>query len=229
MAFFQSLTFTGTRVAGQRERQTQAFEAGCPYFPRDYPCTLAYEDLVADREFEERSLWERKPPAKRPSYKKLGTRSPWKPDWEVVLGITPEKASDNAVSSEYIPTQRVDVSSADKQRCRPWLLRGVEVNVVLDATFSKPNYGAGLLDSINHLRAKRNQPPLDASVRPENLLNGALVTVKVKMCGKGNPDDLALIYRLDDEEHRKWQQSMKRGPTEPDSEVQQYVMASPLI
>ena len=53
---------------------------------------------------EERDTWERKPPAKRPNYDKLGTRSPWRPDWDVVLGITempqPEELED------FVDTQR---------------------------------------------------------------------------------------------------------------------------
>ena len=36
MPLLSSLTHTGTRVGGQRERETQRREAGCVYFPRDY-------------------------------------------------------------------------------------------------------------------------------------------------------------------------------------------------
>lgn len=87
MAFWSSLIHTGTRVGGQRERQTQAFEAGTPYFPRDFPFSKAYESWVGEKEHEEREKWGRKPPAKRVNFVKLGVRSPWVPDWDVVLGL----------------------------------------------------------------------------------------------------------------------------------------------
>ncbi|KAG6847946.1 hypothetical protein C0991_001129, partial [Blastosporella zonata] len=73
MAFFSSLTFTGTRVGGQRERQTQAFEAGAPYFPRDLPTSTGHDEYASARAMEEKARWDRKPPAKRPNYEKLGT------------------------------------------------------------------------------------------------------------------------------------------------------------
>lgn len=221
MAFLPSLIFTGTRVAGQRERQTQHFEAGCPHFPRDYPCTFAYGEFSADREVEERTRWERKPPAKRPNYTKLGTRSPWKPDWEVVLGIRAEGDADGTeASGDYIPAQREEPSE-DEQQVQPWLLRGVEVNEVLNAAYGAGDHGAGLLAFINRLRAKRNQNPLDGASTKEKLLQGALVTVKVKMCGKGRPDDQALIYWVDDKEHNKWRKT-KNDNEDDGSEVRRF-------
>jgi ribonuclease P/MRP protein subunit POP1 len=110
MPFFSSLTYTGTRVGGQRERQTQSFEAGCAYFPRDYPFTHAYSSYVEQRADQEKDRWERKPPAKRTNFEKLGTRSPWKPDWDVVLGLQAP------TSDDLVTTQREEPLTASGKK-----------------------------------------------------------------------------------------------------------------
>lgn len=200
MPFFTSLTYTGTRVGGQRERQTQSFEAGIPYFPRDYPFSVGYAAHASEVEEDDKGRWERKPPAKRANFEKLGTRSPWKPDWEVVLGLDDPRSADNGLTS----TQREAVLSTTAKNVQPWLLRGVDVPKILENALDMFDHGAGLLADINHLRLKRFQDPLHSSIRPEDLWNSALVTVRLLMCGRGAPDDLAVIYQVDDDEARKW-------------------------
>ena len=196
MPFFSSLTYTGTRVGGQRERHTQSFEAGLAYFPHDYPFTNAYALYMEEREREEKGRWQRKPPAKRANFEKLGTRSPWKPDWEVVLGLeTPGSHGDG----DLIPTQREGPSTI-----RPWLLRGTDVPVILENALNMFNHGAGLLDEINKLRSKRFQDLLQSDVRAEDLWKSTLVMVCLTMCGRGAPDDFAVIYSVCDDEARKW-------------------------
>ena len=213
MAFFSSLTFTGTRVGGQRERQTQAFEAGTTYFPRDYPSSLGYDMYAAARQKEERAKWERKPPAKRPNFEKLGTRSPWKADWEVVLGLA---SADGAEAEEegFVTTQReepVMEVQQDTKSVRPWLLRGCEVSTVLSSLSKLFNHGAGLLQEINRLRLKRGHDLLDGSVKADELLKAALVSVRVKMCKRGAPDDLALIYSMTDDDAKKWEKALQKS------------------
>ncbi|KAI0821998.1 POP1-domain-containing protein [Trametes gibbosa] len=226
MPFFSSLTYTGTRVGGQRERQTQAFEAGCTYFPRDFPATEAYNDYAEERENEERETWERKPPAKRPNYKTLGTRSPWRPDWNVVLGLEEPVASAAVVreEGEMLHAQR-DVTMGDvhppasttNSRCaspapravqegkkRAWLLRGADMPALVAEVSSMLNPATGLLVHLNQARAKRKLDPLHATIRAEDLLQAALVQVAIHPCSRGCPDDLAIIYRVEDSEARKW-------------------------
>ncbi|KAI0352614.1 POP1-domain-containing protein [Trametes cingulata] len=217
MPFFSSLTYTGTRVGGQRERQTQAFEAGCAYFPRDFPATEAYDQYAEDREAEDRETWQRKPPAKRPNYDKLGTRSPWRPDWNVVLGILSSDAPVEQRGEDLLDTQRhvamgdassrapTSTSTADQEKkTQPWLLRGSDVPAIVADISSMLSPAAGLLLHVNQARAKRKLDPLDASVRAEDLMRTALVQVAISLCRRGCPGDLAVIYRIDDEEARKW-------------------------
>ena len=210
MAFFSSLTHTGTRVGGQRERQTQSFETGSTYFPRDYPSTDAYASYADEREEKEKGKWERKPPAKRANFTKLGTRSPWRPDWEVVLGL---ETAGIQINSNLVSTQREEASSMAK-KVRPWLLRGADVPGILENASNMFNPGAGLLAEINKLRMKRSQDPLENSIRSDDLWKAALVMVQITMCGRGSPDDLAVIYDMDDNETRKWDNILdRRGPT----------------
>jgi len=208
MAFFSSLIFTGTRVSGQRERQTQSFEAGTIYFPRDYPFTKAYTVDAEARENEERARWERKPPAKRANFEKLGTRSAWRADWTVVLGLEKERPVGVGGMEEFVTTQREEGIEGEEvvegRKVRPWLLRGADVPNILSTVSKLFNHGAGLLSEINKLRLKRNQDPLDASIKADDLWKGALVSVRVMVCARGAPNDLAVIYAIGDEEVGKW-------------------------
>ncbi|PFH53963.1 hypothetical protein AMATHDRAFT_136328 [Amanita thiersii Skay4041] len=183
MAFFSSLVFTGTRVGGQRERQTQAFEAGLTYFPRDFPFTRGYTTYSDERENDERGYWNRKPPAKRVNYTKLGIRSPWRADWEVILGLSDE---------DFVTTQRddsMDVSLA-RDTIRPCLLQGP------------------LMKEFNKLRRGFGLDPL--IVKSGELLQGALMPVSINMCKRGMPEEMDTIHIMGDEEASKWMKAMQR-------------------
>ncbi|KAF9230624.1 FAT domain-containing protein [Melanogaster broomeanus] len=94
------LIYTGTRFAGQRERAKQLFDAGVPGFPMDHPTTPAYHVATSERAAKDAARWERTPPAKKPNYEKLGTRSPWCADWDVVLGLKTLPASGSGEGEE---------------------------------------------------------------------------------------------------------------------------------
>lgn len=210
MAFFSSLTFTGTRVGGQRERQTQAFEAGVPYFPRDYPFNQAYDAYADKTEEQTKGRWDRKPPAKRVNYDKMGTPSPWRADWKAVLGMKNFEASAEADDGGegLLTTQRDEESeemAVEKDsEARPWLLRGPEVATILSNLAKLLHHAGGLLLEMNRLRLKRGQDPFDAGVKADALLKGALVTVRLNVCARGAPDDLALIYSMSDGDAKAW-------------------------
>ncbi|KAA1469823.1 POP1-domain-containing protein [Dentipellis sp. KUC8613] len=205
MPFLTSLVYTGTRVGGQRERQHQAFEAGQPYFPRDFPFTAAYDDYTTSRAHADEERWLRKPPAKRPNWEKLETPSPWKPDWRVVLGLPslPTPTTDEDPSSNMTSTQRDAVPEPD-DRTRPWLLCGPETHSILDTISNLFNPGPALLERVNKLRFKRDMGPLAPEYTADMIFQGALVQVRVVPVGRGHPEDFAVIYSLDDEEAKRW-------------------------
>ena len=249
MAFWNSLIYTGTRVGGQRERQTQAYEAGTGYFPRDYPSSSAYKEWAAKKASEEEAVWLRKPPAKRVNYGKLGVRNPWQADWEAVLGLKKAKSfiqpqageksnnkkkgkkKDKGQAGKFVTTQRSDdqlnvddarveddqvligISKDSKgmeicePEVKPWLFRGFDVTRILEL-LDQGNTGSELLAEINRLRQKRSFEPLSSSITGDDLFNHALVNVKVIMFKEGVPEDMAMIYRVSDEEATTWEQLM---------------------
>jgi ribonuclease P/MRP protein subunit POP1 len=225
MPFLPSLIFTGTRFAGQRERTKQFFEAGVPAFPKDYPSIHAYNTFTEEHSEKERRRWERTPPAKKPNYEKLGTRSAWSADWDVVLGLEKPPAK---VMGDWgdglVTTQRGNPPDANTMEVdqpgvalRPWLLRGPKVPTILSNAFITP---AQFLGEITKLRAKNHMSPLSASLRADDLMKSALVMVRAKMVRRGTPTDLANIYKMDDVEARKWLKAFsKPDPAEcPDSD-----------
>jgi len=212
MAFFSSLIFTNTRVAGQLERQTQAYEAGTAYFPRDYPFNKPYELYASDREKREKEVWERKPPAKRVNYEKLGIENPWRTHWATVLGITEINEENREGEVEFVSTQR-EPSQSIKANVRPWVLRGSDVHQIVVSMSSVFNHGAVLHSEINRLRVKRGHGPFENSFKPSDLLQGALVIVKIMMCSRGSPQDLAIIHLLSDDVYRKWERVLNARGT----------------
>ncbi|TDL22253.1 POP1-domain-containing protein [Rickenella mellea] len=214
MHFLSSLVFTGTRVGGQRERESQRFESGCLYFPNDYPTSAGYAQFAEEREEVGKSRWERKPPAKRPNWKRLGTRSPWKPDWEVVLGL---KKASNTPSDDLVPTQREPGDDEMDRDITPWLLRGIEAKSILTSACKLPIPAIGLAASVNALRAKRQFPPL--AIPPEDIWCSALVMVTVSFPYRGAPEDLANIYLMLDEEARIWTDFLRKPTDEVPPEL----------
>lgn len=216
MPFLTSLIYTGTRVGGQRERAHQAFEAGAAYFPRDFPTSTAYEEFAAARAIADEERWKRKPPAKRVNWDKLSTLDPWTSAWRVALGLGPEPnpdtGTDDGANADLVPTQRDDrpppppppPTSSNSAIRPPWLLHGPGARAIVENVARLLGPAPGLLSEINALRRKRELAPLDAAVDADALLRGALVQVRVTLCGRGAPDDMAFVYALGDQEARAW-------------------------
>ena len=206
MPFLTSLIYTGTRVAGQREREHQAFEAGATYFPRDFPTCTAYEQFATARAIKDKERWKKKPPAKRVSWGKLSTLSPWTSAWRVALGLDPapsgEEGADDGSDEDVVPTQRDDTAPTSDPASSPaWLLHGSRARTIVEHVSRLLSPASGLLSEINALRRKCELPPLDDA---DALLQGALMHVRVLLCGRGALDDMAFIYALEDPEARAW-------------------------
>ncbi|KAF8527485.1 ribonucleases P/MRP protein subunit POP1-domain-containing protein [Hysterangium stoloniferum] len=210
MPFFTSLIHTGTRVAGLRERRTQSFEAGVPDFPFDYPLTPAYQREATMSEMAEKANWNKKPPAKRVDWETVGTRSPWRADWEVILGLPQKENTEDGLLGVQRDLSDVHMGEVDASESM-WLLRGPETPNIIAAASSSQNPGFILLEKVNALRAKKNLSALGTSAVA--LLRGALVQVKLNLCGRGNPDDLAAIYEVGKEESERLRRMLlkKRG------------------
>lgn len=216
------------RVGGLREHHTQHFESSVPHFPRDYPTTSAYgEGFWEKRGEDEQAKWERTPKAKRVPFGERGVRSPWAADWDVVLGLRKEGEEEDG-GEDMIPTQPMmedllDAMLGDGSAETPavpatadalptsvrlWLLYGHDVQSLVTSIASQDdNESASQLLSarINTLREKKGLGPTNASA--EDLLRGCLVSVRVRVCGRGVVSDLGMIYAPDDlegEAEEKW-------------------------
>ena len=122
----------------------------------------------------------------------VGTRSPWQADWEVILGFKPE-TGDLLATQRNGATEDEPTAIEKTPRACMWLLRGLETADVIRGALAS-SAASFLLDKINALRTKRALDPLlmDAN----QLLTGALVQVKLSICGRGAPDDSDAIYLI---------------------------------
>ena len=227
MPFLSSLVHSGSRVGGQRERKSQAFESGVPHFPDDFPGTAIGQMHAEEVGSAEKAKWGRTPPAKRVSYAKLGTRSPWLPDWGIVCGIpTNEKESGE---TGLVDTQRIDPDveqsvpaevSKEPEGTSIWLLRYAGAKVIFDDLIDCAGDEAcaeTLLQRLNAARVHRGLEELKTN--PELLYKGALVQVTLTMCQRGDPKDMACIYFVGQDECKYWQHVLKKGGQQQHQQV----------
>ena len=219
MPFLSSLVHSGSRVGCQRERKSQAFESGVPHFPDDFPGTAIGQMHAEEVGCAKKAKWERTPLAKRVTYAKLGTRSPWKPDWGAICGIpTKEKESSE---SEFVNTQRVDADAEqlvqatvnkELEGAGVWLLRCADRKDIFDDLVDCAGDEAcaeTLLQRLNAARVHRGLEELKTN--PELFYKGALVQVTLTMCQRGDPEDMACIYFVGQDECKYWQHALKKA------------------
>lgn len=220
MPFFSSLVFTGSRVAGLRERRVQQFECGSGMaFPEDYVTTQAHNHHSSEIRAKDRARWERTPPAKRANFDAVepaNCRTPdvWEPEWRSLNPSFIASHSGDPVAvvpdKDMIPTQppldaedAVPANSADSDgestvptnTLEPWLLSGPDASVIVDELSSlDPNdTSESLLSRITQLRQKRGMNS-DTPIHANALLDSALITVSLSLLHRGSPRDFAVIY-----------------------------------
>mgnify|MGYP001591722967 FL=1 len=181
---WSSLIFSETRPGGLAARSQQSFEAGVARFPEDYPGTVAFALYEAERAVDDRGYWQRRPPAKRPNYDKLGTTSPFAAGFgSIVKRCSPEFA----ISSE--PDHEVWLVSAKVVR---ELERGEQAAMGPQATLLWGQRGASAAAKDKHRKD-------GTQVRTAECVYGtALVRVKITPCARGAPEELAVVYWLNE-------------------------------
>ncbi|GAA6042385.1 hypothetical protein JCM8097_004489 [Rhodosporidiobolus ruineniae] len=230
MPFLSSLVFSTPRVGGLRERAHQFFEASQARYPEDYVGTPGFEEHEVRRESDERGYWERRPPAKRPSYARLGTRWPWRAEMgEVVqLGWPAGGAAEKGKGKEKMVEEDEDMKDgaaeagpedeqAKNDADAPFLVPSSVVQAVLAGAASPSSASPAALpvDSTSPrarsaaLTARllsdwRTVASSSSSSAPPTLPAGALlphalIRVRLDPLARGVPEDLALVYELDEE------------------------------
>lgn len=194
MAFWSSLVHSSPRVAGLRERALSTYEAGLPTFPQDYTSTSAYDEYEKRREVEDRGYWERRPPAKRPNYVKLGTEHPWNLNLEKMLS-----------------TRRTAESSEEK--IQPYLVPFKVANS-LASSVSKNRMPSQSKSDLNPVEQLERDLREDWTSTTGTKLRNAIVRVRIDPCLRGVPEDFGLIYEVNEEEAgnvRKKMESAKKN------------------
>ncbi|BGP20434.1 hypothetical protein JCM10213_001558 [Rhodosporidiobolus nylandii] len=211
-AFWSSLVFSTPRIGGLTERSHSFREAGAARYPEDYVSTPGYEEFEARRESEERGYWERRPPAKRESYGKLGTREPWRVEMRGVCG----EAWERHHSSEG--KEQGGENEKESEGEEPFVVP-YPVATALLASLSSPSSSSSaastapppstfrpaattLFSSLS--AAYSSLSPSSATATPSPaalaLLRSALVRVRLTPLGRGKPEELALVYELEERE-----------------------------
>jgi ribonuclease P/MRP protein subunit POP1 len=208
MAFWNSLVFSETRVGGLRERSQQMFEAGRPRFPEDYPGTKAFVEYELRRAAEDQTYHDRRPPAKRPSYAKLGTVDPVLANFSGILDEIWRETEDWRLAAQT-QTHRREHPSDPPAQPNVWLVSPRTATLVLTlSTSEKPGMFTSF-DPRSELAARLLREyhgdtklyALDGRVSTQLAVDlyGALVRVTVTPCGRGSPEELGLLYHLPDD------------------------------
>ncbi|KZS93212.1 POP1-domain-containing protein [Sistotremastrum niveocremeum HHB9708] len=211
MPFFTSLTHTGSRVGGLRERLYQSFESGVRHFPSDYPSTSAYLSYVQEQAAIAEDLEARRPIAKRPPKVIPRERSKETVAWRAI---------------QHIPYSDETLLAADRnsEASNPsktsWLLRGSELISLLNTLGDSPEPEAALQDRITDIR--KSYGVVSESITPLRL-DEALVTVRVSMSGRGVPVDLCEIYSIPKGALEQAQAAQEESPDEESTEPRQIV------
>jgi ribonuclease P/MRP protein subunit POP1 len=87
--FLNSFAYAGCLVTALEERRAMYREAGKTCFPEHFGASCgAGLEWEEDKAREEERRWNRRPPGKRAEWGKLGTRWPFKPDWEAIISVS---------------------------------------------------------------------------------------------------------------------------------------------
>jgi len=163
--------------------------------------------------------------------------SPWKPDWtglvasvrrrrrgEKVVGGGIEASEEEMVVNEgnaSTSNSTPSTSTSTLPTPTPWLLRLPFLSTTLlpsllttsTPTSASTSPAETLLSEINAHRSKRNLVALPSD-QAEDLFDGALVRVTVKICGRGVASEVGPIYLLEEdgrEDERRWREGYGGG------------------
>ncbi|KAI9809276.1 MAG: hypothetical protein M1825_002567 [Sarcosagium campestre] len=178
------------RFGGLQEKRQLAFEAGSPWFPGDFPGTMAgWTWELAERQAREKQ-WRKRPERMRIAWesvdlghsKKGELGIGWTADWEYLGKIHPSEAT---ASSPRSDGKDKDTSSEPTQ----------DTDKPPEAQNSSSLQPFGhLLSSVGSRILENPTSSLEALKKPS--IARSLVTVKISTLGRGHPKPCARIYRL---------------------------------
>lgn len=187
-AFWVAFIYRGARAAGLRDLESLAFEQKAPLFPHDFPDTKAGNQYEKDATEKLKTKYDRRPPAKRCNYIKLGITSPFSCQWCNLI----QDWNGGQICKNIL------------------ILRDWRALKRLREIFNKPF-------NKKHL-TKSNLAKTDVNNLSEVLSDTrhSLVQVELTMLSKGVPNDYAVICIPAEEDFRQLQSDNSfSGPKEP--------------
>lgn len=206
-AFWHSLAFADTRIGGLRERAQQYFEAGCPSFPEDYACTHAFKIEIDKKAKDLSARWHRTPAAKRVSYTKLKTDSPWRPAF-----------TDIASKLREIPIQSVQGWTSSQPQHAPHLIGGRLLPKILPEAANIVRNNIEFTDPMVTLQTSFRKEVNNSRTRrglttAETRVTDAFVKVRLNPLTRGSPKYNAIIYMLTEPQVYIIRDQLKAGKT----------------
>jgi len=178
VSFWKSLVFAGCRTAGLREQRAMQFESGKACYPYDYPDTKAYEVWESEQRVSAEAVWERKPPAKRLNYAKLGIEDPFGADF---YGLVSTRGNG-------------DVNMENPEGDKPWVLRSTQLLSALAKSSSDLDSNRLAMSSvIDELYRKRQ---LDLAMKQPTDFGKGLIAVRIVLLDRGTPSTNGRIYLI---------------------------------
>lgn len=200
MPFWSSLVYSTPRVGGLRERSQQYQEAQALRFPEDAVDTPGFAEHETRREADEKGYWDRRPPAKRPSYAKLGTTSPWRVDMDDVLSKAARRSEGLAELKPFVLARSIAERILKGAASGRLVGAGDKMDTTDAPSISHPRQRAALVEKQ---LLEEWQAVGGGEAQIPDLLAAAMVHVKITPCTRGVPQDLALVYELDVEQARQ--------------------------
>jgi ribonuclease P/MRP protein subunit POP1 len=189
MPFWQSLVFTGSLIAGYKERRNQCLEAGKPSFPEDYPNTSAGRAYWATRAATDELRWLRKPMSKRLNFARFQGNDTWKPNWhQLCLAqqqalYTAEEEESNGIIPKRFETWLLSA----------WLAQSEQMSTIANSTVPE----VALQQAVNLYREALNLVPIRAS-SASALYRSCLVRGVLTLVDGGSPKDMAFVFSSQD-------------------------------
>jgi hypothetical protein len=190
MPFWQSLVFTGSLIAGLKERRNQHLEAGKPSFPEDYPHTQAGRAYWATRAAQDQLRWLSKPASKRLNFTRLQGSDPWKPNW-TQLSAAQEKRLYTAEEEEMNGNSK---KQFETWLLSAWLAQPDELSSIASSTAPE----LALQQAVNRYREALSLNPLHMG-NTSALYRSCIVRGVLSFDEGGSPKDMAFIFQFDDD------------------------------
>ncbi|KAI5798157.1 ribonuclease P complex subunit Pop1 [Pyronema domesticum] len=188
------------RFGGVKEDREVAFDHCTPWFPADFPGTMAGEAWAVEEQQGRRELWDKRPPQKRVNYEaikiagKRGELGDWsRCDWEILMPEAEVEA---------------EAEDADKDEGGVSLSTPMETDATTTTELalsqkSKPYWHLPTPLLTASLRLHPLLPPALSSL-PPTTLSSSIFTIKITLLHRGAPKDCARVYRLPSNPDDPW-------------------------